>query len=83
REKMQSSDEIIKEKTGFRKNKREITKGERKSKREQDLNVFNIRTNVKYWRKNRKWMRNTIRNFPTLYPGGENITKISFILVGK
>ena len=27
REKMQSSDEIIKEKTGFRKNKREITKG--------------------------------------------------------
>lgn len=62
---MQSSDEIIKEKTGFRKNKREITKGERKSKREQDLNVFTIRTNVKYWRKNRKWMRNTIRNFPT------------------
>lgn len=61
---MQSSDEIIKEKTGFRKNKREITKGERKSKREQDLNVFTIRTNVKYWRKNRKWMRNTIRNFP-------------------
>ena len=47
REKMQSSDEIIKEKTGFRKNKREITKWERKSKREQDLNVFIIRTNVK------------------------------------
>ena len=44
---MQSSDEIIKEKTGFWKNKREITKGERKSKREQDLNVFIIRTNVK------------------------------------
>jgi len=62
---MQSSDEIIKEKTGFRKNKREITKGERKSKSEQDLNVFAIRINVKYWRKNRKWMRNTIRNFPT------------------
>ena len=62
---MQNAGEIIKEKTGFRKNKREISKGERKSKREQDLNVFTIRTNVKYWRKNRKWMRNTIRNFPT------------------
>lgn len=62
---MQNAGEIIKEKTGFRKNKREISKGERKSKSEQDLNVFTIRTNVKYWRKNRKWMRNTIRNFPT------------------
>lgn len=62
---MQNAGEIIKEKTGFRKNKREISKGERKSKGEQDLNVFTIRTNVKYWRKNRKWMRNTIRNFPT------------------
>ena len=55
---MQNAGEIIKEKTGFRKNKREISKGERKSKSEQDLNVFTIRTNV-------KWMRNTIRNFPT------------------
>lgn len=62
---MQNAGEIIKEKTGFRKNKREISKGERKSKSEQDLNVFTIWTNVKYWRKNRKWMRNTIRNFPT------------------
>ena len=62
---MQNAGEIIKEKTGFRKNKREISKGERKSKSEQDLNVFTIRTNVKYWRKNRKWMRNAIRNFPT------------------
>lgn len=62
---MQNAGEIIKEKTGFRKNKREISKGERKSKSEQDQNVFTIRTNVKYWRKNRKWMRNTIRNFPT------------------
>ena len=65
REKMQNAGEIIKEKTGFRKNKREISKGKRKSKSEQDLNVFTMRTNVKYWRKNRKWMRNTIRNFPT------------------
>lgn len=80
---MQNAGEIIKEKTGFRKNKREISKGERKSKSEQDLNVFTIRTNVKYWRKNRKWMRNTIRNFRRIHPGGENITKISFILVGK
>ena len=80
---MQSSDETIKEKTGFRKNKREITKGERKSKREQDLNVFTIRTNVKYWRKNRKWMRNTIRNFPTDPSQRRKYYKISFIFVGK
>ena len=80
---MQSSDEIIKEKTGFRKNKREITKGERKSKSEQDLNVFAIRINVKYWRKNRKWMRNTIRNFPTDPSRRRKYYKISFIFVGK
>ena len=80
---MQSSDETIKEKTGFRKNKREIAKGERKSKSEQDLNVFAIRINVKYWRKIGNGCGIPSEISRRIHPGGENITKISFILVGK
>ena len=61
---MQNAGEIIKEKTGFRKNKREISKGERKSKSEQDLNVFAIRINVKYWRKKSEMDAEYHQKFP-------------------
>ena len=72
---MQSSDEIIKEKQDSGKIKGDYKRGA-KSKREQDLNVFTIRTNVKYWRKKSEMDAEYHQKFPRrIHPGGENITK--------